>query len=134
MTRQPYILCVDDDPSLRLLLRTVCEKALGARVAVAAAADEARSILAGGEVPDLVLLDVMMPGTDGYSLCKQLRQDRRYDAVPIVFISAATGFDQARAGSAGADGFLAKPFQVRELGDELREFLAKGRGLPQKMG
>src|SRR5262245_37190687 len=100
------VVCIDDDPSLRVLLKALCEKTLGARVRTAGAADEALALLADGAPPDLVLLDVMMPGADGYALCRQLRADARLRNTRIVFLSAAARFDAGRARLAGADGFL----------------------------
>lgn len=111
MQDTPHILVVDDDDRLRQLLRKYLSDN-GYLVSTAASAAEARSKLALVEV-DLLVLDVMMPGEDGLSLTRDLRQS---SAVPILLLTAM-GETEDRIGGleSGADDYLTKPFEPREL-------------------
>lgn len=108
----PHILIVDDDTRIRTLLTQYLSKHQY-RVTNAANAQEARRKMEGLEF-DLIILDVMMPGEDGVSLAKSLRQTKR--DVPILMLTARTETDQRIEGlEAGADDYLGKPFDPREL-------------------
>jgi CheY-like chemotaxis protein len=75
--------------------------------------------------PDLILMDVMMPGSDGLSLVRQLRQDGEQHDVPIIIISAlAMSPDRQRALDAGADEFLPKPFTQSELHEAIARYVS----------
>ncbi len=116
------ILAVDDsDINLKLLVHTL--KPMGFLVLTAVNTEEARTILATNHV-DILLLDVSMPGQDGFSFCKELREIDRFKLLPILFITAYNrelGFDEAIAH--GGDDFLHKPFQPRELVAKIRAFI-----------
>ncbi len=117
------ILLVDDEPNLRMLLRHMLET--GDFDVVEAedgldALDKLRVIM-----PDLMLLDVMMPELDGVSLCKQLRASQAYADLPIVMLSGKTQFNAVQEGlAAGANRYLCKPITVSELVDTVRDVLA----------
>lgn len=107
----PHILVVDDDERIRTLLQRFL-KTRGYWVTAARDAAHARRLLAGLEF-DLVVLDVMMPGEDGLSLTRALRQDR---GMPILLLTARGETDDRIAGfEAGADDYLPKPFDPKEL-------------------
>lgn len=110
-----HLLVVDDDDRIRDLLREYLSRA-GFRVSVAADAASARRLLAGVSF-DLVVVDVMMPGEDGFRLTRWLRG--RGDAAstaPVLMLTARDGPDDRITGlSLGADDYLAKPFEPREL-------------------
>lgn len=116
------ILAVDDsDINLKLLVHTL--KPLGFQVLTAMNTEEARTLLATNQV-DILLLDVSMPGQDGFSFCKELREIDRFSLLPILFITAYNrelGFDEAIAH--GGDDFLHKPFQPKELVAKIRAFI-----------
>lgn len=108
----PHILVVDDDTRLRTLLRKYLSDN-GYLVSVAADAAEARAKMAALAV-DLLVLDVMMPGEDGLSLTRDLRQNA--NPVPILLLTAMGEVDDRINGlEAGADDYLSKPFEPREL-------------------
>ena len=111
MPDQPHILVVDDDRRLRLLLQRYLTEQ-GFRVTVGADAADARRKLESFAF-DLLVLDIMMPGEDGLSLTRALRQA---SAVPILLLTAMgeTG-DRIRGLESGADDYLTKPFEPREL-------------------
>ena len=117
----PTILLVEDDPALRtLMVRALKEN--GFAVQAASAAPEMWVAFENGPV-DCVLLDVMLPGTNGYDLCRQLRQ--KTDA-PIIFVSAkGTETDRVVGLELGADDYIAKPFGTRELVARVRAVLRR---------
>jgi response regulator RpfG family c-di-GMP phosphodiesterase len=105
-------LLVDDDPGLRTLLRTTFEVA-DVHVDEAESAAAARRILT--RKPDVVFLDVRMPGTDGLEFCRELKADPRTRAIPVVLLTGSDGKTEADAKAAGADAFVSKPFSPLEL-------------------
>lgn len=122
----PHLLVVDDDTRIRTLLKQFLTSN-GFRVTVAATAAEARRQLAGLDF-DLLVLDVMMPGENGVELTKSLRTDK---TVPILMLTALSETDSRIAGlEAGADDYLPKPFDPRELILRINNILRRG-GPPQ---
>ena len=108
------ILVADDQPSARELLRTILSNA-GYEVIEAADGNEAVK-RATESVPDLILLDIQMPGRDGFNVCKALRTDQRFSNVPIIAMTAGLmQGERDRAMSAGFSEFLAKPISVAVL-------------------
>jgi signal transduction histidine kinase/CheY-like chemotaxis protein len=111
--RRARILIVDDNADMRDYLRHLLER----QWTVEVASDGGAALTAiQRERPDLVLTDVMMPGSDGFALLRRLREDRRTSAIPGVMVSARAG-DEAKVEGlkAGADDYLTKPFSAREL-------------------
>ena len=120
------VLVADDEEDIRLLVCLAVRKA-GCTV-VAAVADGAQALVAArAEQPDLVVLDVSMPGRTGLEVCAALRQDPATAGVRVLLLSAgASAEDVARGLAAGADAYLPKPFSVADLVSEVRA-LAAGR-------
>jgi CheY-like chemotaxis protein len=119
------ILICDDEPHLRELMRVSLDS--GYDFAEAADAAEAMA-LAEGARPDLVLLDVMMPGGSGLSVIERLRSTPGLTDVPVVVVSAfVSDADRRAAQDAGADGFVGKPFDPDELASMVEELLAAHR-------
>jgi adenylate cyclase len=108
------VLVVDDQPQ-NLLLAEAVLKAVG--FAVTKAADGHQCLTAvEAEPPDLILLDVMMPGMDGFEVCRRLKAHREYRYIPIVLLTALTASEDRVTGiEAGADDFISKPFNRHEL-------------------
>jgi DNA-binding response OmpR family regulator len=105
------VLVVDDEPNLLHTLRYNLKQA-GYDVVMAATGDEAIAV-AGHERPDVVILDVMLPGVDGFEVCRRIRSD---SAVPILMLTARTEeVDRIVGLEVGADDYLTKPFSTREL-------------------
>jgi two-component system phosphate regulon response regulator OmpR len=108
---EPHLLIVDDDERIRGLLRKFLMRS-GFLVTVARDAAHARRIL-GGLAFDLIVLDVMMPGEDGISFCRDLRHRK---GTPVMLLTARGETEERIAGlEAGADDYLAKPFEPKEL-------------------
>lgn len=82
--------------------------------------------LAGQELPDMILLDIQLPGMDGHEVARVLRSDSRLDAVPIVAITSyAMVGDRERGLAAGCNGYIEKPIDPDTFLDEISEYLAK---------
>ena len=106
------ILIVDDEAELLEMVRAVFLRAGYSRVLTAGSGAEALSVCAAGQ-PDIVILDVMMPGMDGFEVLRQLR---RRSSVPVLMLTARSEAEDKFTGFAcGADDYLAKPFLPREL-------------------
>jgi len=109
----PLILVVDDLPqNVRLLEAVLSPK--GFRVAKASSGEEALDVLSQ-EHPDLVLLDILMPGMDGYEVCRRIRQDPGTAFLPVIMMTASGEEQKLRAIESGADDFVNKPFDQAEL-------------------
>ena len=119
------ILICDDEPHLRELMRVSLDR----HYEFAEAADAAEAIeLADRVRPDLVLLDVMMPGGSGLSVIERMRRTPDLAGVPVVVVSAFVSEDDRQAArEAGADGFVGKPFDPDELASIVEELLAANR-------
>lgn len=117
------VLVVDDDPKIRDLLRLYVERE-GHRVVFAAEGTQALAA-ARHHGPDLVLLDVMLPGLDGFEVCRRLREE---SDVPIVLLTARSGDSDKVVGlDIGADDYIVKPFSPRELMARIRAQLRRHR-------
>ncbi len=127
MERIPHILVVDDHREIRELLAKYFAKN-GLRVSVANGGGEMRQVMRAGAV-DLVVLDIMMPGEDGLTLCRQLRQS---GDIPVVLLTAVSEETDRIVGlELGADDYLTKPFNPRELLARVRAILRRASATPK---
>lgn len=117
------ILIVDDEPLIVQMLASRLE-ASGYDVISATDGEQALE-KARSENPDLVILDVMLPKVDGYQVCATLKQDVRYQHIPIVLFTAKAGEEARQVGfeDCGANGYMAKPFEADTLLAKLAELL-----------
>jgi two-component system OmpR family response regulator len=126
MSASPHVLIVDDHRDIRDLLGRYLAKH-GLRVSTAESAAAARRVLAGNAI-DLVVLDVMMPGEDGLSLCRELRAT---GDVPVILLTAmAEETDRVVGLEIGADDYVTKPFNPRELLARIKAVLRRTQSLP----
>jgi diguanylate cyclase (GGDEF)-like protein len=119
---QGDILIVEDDINLRTVLKMQLERA---QYAVRAAEDgEAGLKLISEKIPDLVLLDVMMPGMDGWEVCRIIKSDLATANVPVIMLTARNeAVDRVRGLDGGANDYLTKPYEVDELLARVRNIL-----------
>ena len=121
------ILVVEDNERNLKLLRDVLEYT-GYDVRVARTAEDGIT-LAVSEPPDLVLMDLQLPGIDGIEALRRLRQNSRTADIPVVAVTAqAMKQDRERALDAGFNGYIEKPISVRAFPDQVRRFLSGGGG------
>jgi DNA-binding response OmpR family regulator len=124
-----HILAVDDDEPVLRSVKRVLENA-GFTVSTASSGKEALSLIANGQ-PDLVVLDMIMPGLDGLEVCRRIRADPYTAKLPILFLTAKSRpADVAQGLDAGGDDFLTKPFEVVELPARVRALLRRAPGGP----
>jgi two-component system, OmpR family, response regulator len=120
------ILVVDDDPDIRRMAALALERWGGFRVTLAADGEEALE-LAAQDPPDLVLLDVSMPGLDGPATLKALRARPATQNVPVVFFTATSSEVEAdRLRALGAVAVVSKPFEVADLARCIRRVASPG--------
>ncbi len=125
--RKPTVLIVDDDPALQKLVVLLLQRA-GFETISALNATEARHILRETPLPDLVLLDLMLPEISGIDFLKQIRQQSMYDAMPIIILSALADPNQIREGlESGADRYLTKPYLANNLIKTVQDVIRTGR-------
>jgi CheY-like chemotaxis protein len=118
------ILIVDDDEDIRSVSEVVARRVGQWEVVLAASGEEALE-RASAEQPDVILLDVMMPGMDGPATLEQLRDDPATSSIPVIFLTAkAQSHEVERYMALGADGVIVKPFEAMTLPDEIRRIVA----------
>jgi len=116
------IVVVEDDPSIRFGLQEVFERE-GFEAATCERGDEAEELI-GKELPDLIILDVMLPGKNGYEICKNLRE--RKCRIPILMLTAkGQEIDKVVGLDSGADDYVTKPFGVQELVARVKALLRR---------
>ena len=116
------ILVADDDPNMLLLISDILNREnyqVSQATTGAAALQQVRSVM-----PDLVLLDVMMPGIAGVEVCRRIKGDPALRGIKVILVTAkAQGKDIETGLSAGADQYITKPFRMAELSSALHKFL-----------
>jgi two-component system, cell cycle response regulator DivK len=129
MTGRPLVLLVEDNPRNLKLARDVLEYA-GFGVAVAGSGEDGVE-LAASVLPDLILMDIQLPGIDGYAALEQIRRNHATARIPVVALTAfAMARDRERVISSGFDGYLEKPISVRDFASQVRRHLPDGRDQP----
>jgi CheY-like chemotaxis protein len=124
---EAVILVVDDNPT-NLKLASALLRAEGHTVVPATDAEEAEALLAE-RVPDLILMDIALPGMDGLELTRRIKADARLRHVPVIALTAfAMKGDDDRAREAGCDGYITKPIDTRALPVLIADALQKAAG------
>jgi response regulator RpfG family c-di-GMP phosphodiesterase len=126
------LLLVDDDAGLRALVRTTFE-------VVDVEVDEAEGTAAADRLiaahrPDVIVLDVLMPGEDGLSFCRRLKHDPELRSIPVILLTGSEGASMVAADAAGADAFVRKPFSPLELLAVVERLVGGLYGIPFRAG
>ena len=121
--KERKILIVDDEPNIVRSLEYAFKKK-DYNVFIARDGTEALEI-AEREVPDVILLDIMMPQLDGYETLRRLRKKNKLDDTKVIFLSAKTkSADIEKGKSLGADGYLTKPFSIKKIISNVEELIS----------
>ena len=124
MAERSRILLVDDEPSIVKMVSKRLEVE-GFEVLMAMEGEEGLT-KACTEQPDLIILDLMLPKLNGYKVCTMLKQDPRYQKIPIILFTArAQEKDEKLGMECGADAYVRKPFRAQELLEKVRGLLTK---------
>ena len=128
MKEKPYILVVDDDPNISRLVALYLEKE-GYEVKTAARGDDAVNEFTRLP-PDLMVLDVMLPGMDGYQVLKSVRKS---SSIPVIMLTARDEtFDKVLGLELGADDYMTKPFEAKELVARVKAVLRRTQGAEEE--
>ena len=123
----PKILIADDEPSLRLLVRATLSSNKSFELIEASDGNEALS-KSQNELPDILLLDVMMPGLSGFEVCERLKNDSKTKKIVIIMLTAkGQQSDRDWAISVGTDYFLTKPFSPIELFNLIEKIISSDK-------
>ncbi len=126
--RQPVIACIEDQPDIAELINLILKRK-GYTVLKAFDGDEGMALVKEHK-PDVILLDLMMPGLDGWRFHAQLREDPELKDIPVIYVTArASAEERLRAlEEEGAAAYIVKPFSPRELIDIIDQVLQRKQG------
>ncbi|URR36088.1 response regulator [Thermosynechococcus sp. HN-54] len=117
------VLVVEDSRTEQTMIVSILEK-LGHQTHVAETAEKAMEWLASHQPPDLIVLDIVMPGVNGLELCREVRANPLLKTVPIIFCSSKDqDFDRFWALRQGGNAYITKPFEPEELIETINEYL-----------
>ena len=123
MSEKSRILVVDDEPDIVKIVKIAMELA-NYEIIEAYSGEECLEKLAKGPLPNLVLLDIMMPGMSGYETCEKIRENKAYNGIKVVMLTAKGQKGDAEEGlKVGADDYIIKPFDPYELIEQVKEIL-----------
>jgi DNA-binding response OmpR family regulator len=124
MSQSASVLIVDDEPNILLSLQFLMKKA-GYNVRTASNGEEALAEIARAK-PDVVLLDVMMPKLDGFTVCQRIRATPEWQEVRVIMLTArGRNVEREKGIALGADDYITKPFSTKEAIDRVAAVLAK---------
>lgn len=122
MSKKGKILIVDDEPNILLSLDFLIRKA-GHEVYIARNGAEALALIED-KIPEVIILDIMMPDVDGYQICMKVKQNEKTAHIKVIFLSAKTKENEIQYGlDLGADAYMTKPFSTRALMQKVDELL-----------
>jgi len=123
------IMVVDDDPSIIYTVKHGLE-ALDSdfRIIGANSGEQCLKLLRNNEIPDVILLDIMMPGMTGWETINKIKQDESLKTIPVIFLTARTDRIARDAGSFLADDYIEKPFQIQDIKHRIDKVLTSKSG------
>ena len=129
MNEKKRVLVVDDEPDFAAIVQTNLEKE-GFQVEVAYNGEEGLEKVHAAP-PDAIVLDIMMPGKDGYEVCKELKADEKYADIPVILLTAVashvttTRYSHADGMSTEADDYIAKPASAEEITESIKRLISE---------
>lgn len=128
MSEKNRILLIDDHQTVFRLLEAIVR--IKGYTLLYAESGQQGIVMARQELPDLILLDVMMPDIDGFKVCQYLKENEETKEIPVMFLTARGSDGDLELGrKAGADGFMTKPFQTIEVLKQIELLLAQKKEL-----
>jgi DNA-binding response OmpR family regulator len=129
-----HIFAIDDEKDIREILKFNLESEGYTVSLFSSAAEAAKGI--ESITPDLIILDIMMEGKDGYEFCKDIRSNKKFRSIPIIFLSAKSEeFDKILGLELGGDDYITKPFSIKELRSRIKAVLRRsGEALDEGRG
>lgn len=123
----PVVLAVDDDPAILKLVQTLMKRN-GVECVTAETAADAAAILKKPPLPQVMILDMMLPDVSGLAFLREIRKTSLFDKMPVLILSAVADPDQIREGlEIGADRYITKPYINNNLVPAVQELLKNGR-------
>jgi len=117
------VMFVDDNPDLRIMVKKGLERiSKNYQVNSVNGAKECFKSLNSGEIPDIILLDVMMPEMNGWDILAKLRSEEKWAKIPVIFLTAKTDDTSVGLGTLTSDGYITKPFQLEDLKNKIENF------------
>jgi len=124
------IFVIDDEKDIREILK-INLTSEGYEVITFPSASEAKKRL-DTESPDLIVLDIMMEGKDGFEFCREIRSNEKLKSIPVIFLSARSEeFDKVLGLELGGDDYLTKPFSIKELRSRIKAVLRRTGSIPE---
>ncbi|NOZ59865.1 MAG: response regulator [Euryarchaeota archaeon] len=121
----PRIMVVDDEPDIRMVLLRMLKKR-GYEVELCESAEEAIERLRGGSLPDLIIMDLMMPGMSGTEACRAIKSDARLRGIPLIILTVMSEPEaKEESRDAGADAHVDKPINMAKLFATIEALLQK---------
>lgn len=120
------IMVVDDEPDIIFTVKTVLEETEGEyEIISAGSGEECIELLENNRIPDLILLDIMMPEMSGWVLYYHIRDNPSWEKIPVVFLTARADKTSERTGKSLGDDFIKKPFDGEDLKNRINKVLEK---------
>jgi len=118
------IMVVDDDPDILITIRNIFERE-GYEVFTVDSGKKCYELLKNNDIPDLILLDIMMPGMSGWMLSDRLKENSSWKNIPVVFLTVRTDSFAKKAGSSLCEDYIEKPFDIEDLKKRIDKILKK---------
>jgi putative two-component system response regulator len=114
MEERATILIVDDTPANIKTLASMLQDVY--KITISTSGEESLELVQNGPIPDVILLDIMMPGMDGYEVCKKLKAEKRTKDIPVIFITAKDDEKDKQLGKElGSAAYITKPFDAKTV-------------------
>lgn len=123
------VLVVDDDPTQTETMKIVLEKENEYKVAVANSGFECLEYLKNENIPDVILLDIMMPEMNGWQVFEKIKENNSWSKIPIIFLTARTDDIAKNAGGFLGEDYIEKPYDVEDLKNRINATFEKIKGI-----